>query len=99
VVLFSGGKDSVAVAKLCKEKYKKVYLYHVKGLNRAYPSEYENAEKIAEYLDLPLIIDQVKYSGKNEYRISPLKNQITGALALNYCIQHNIPSVIAVGDV
>lgn len=99
VVLFSGGKDSVAVAQYCKQKYKKVYLYHIKGLNRSYPYEYENAQKIAEYLQLPLIIEQVKYNGKSDYRINPLKNQVAGALALNYCIQNNLAPVIAVGDI
>lgn len=99
VILFSGGKDSVATVLLCKEKYDKVILYHVTGLNRSYPDEILNAQAIAEYLNLPLVVNKIKYDGKSELRVNPLKNQITGALALNYCILNNLTPNIAVGDV
>lgn len=98
VVCFSGGKDSVATAIKYKELGYNVYLYHIRGINGVYTDEWIRAKDIAEYLKLPLYIENIKLSGNNTYLEHPLKNQVVCSLALNYAINNNIGTCIAFGD-
>lgn len=98
VVCFSGGKDSVATAIKYKNLGYSVYLYHIRGINGVYTDEWMRAKEIAEYLNLPLYIENIKLSGKNTYLEHPLKNQVVCSLALNYSINNNLGTRIAFGD-
>jgi len=51
-----------------------VILYHLHGINRAYPNEQQVAKEVAEYLNLPLIEDTIKLNGSNSYLEHPFKN-------------------------
>ena len=98
IVAFSGGKDSTATALYYKNKGFNVYLYHVHGLNRFFPYEQQSAERVAEYLEMPLIIDSISLSGKSLYPDHPLKNIIIANMALQWGIKNNIGVRIAFGD-
>lgn len=98
VVCFSGGKDSVATAIKYKGLGYNVYLYHIRGINGVYTDEWLRAKEIAEYLNLPLYIENIKLSGKNTYLEHPLKNQVVCSLALNYSINNNLGTCVAFGD-
>ena len=99
IVAFSGGKDSVAEALILKEQGYNVFLYHVRGLkNNTYPDEWKNAQKIAEYLGLPLIIEDIKLEGKLDFPEHPMKNMIIANRILQYGITHNIGWKIAFGN-
>ena len=98
IVAFSGGKDSTATALYYKSKGFNVYLYHVHGLNRFFPYEQQSAEKVAEYLQMPLIIDNINLSGISLYPDHPLKNIIISNMALQWGIENKIGTFIAFGD-
>lgn len=98
IVCVSGGKDSMTVVKHCLDRNFNVYLYHVKGINKTYCDEYKAVIELAEYLDLPYHIDQVKLSGKQEWVEHPLKNMIIANMALQYGIRQNIGTNIAFGN-
>lgn len=98
IVLFSGGKDSTATALHYKKKGYNVYLYHVKGINRSYPDEWKQAQKIADYIGLPLYIDEFKMEGKLDIPDHPMKNMIIANGALHYGIRENIGIKIAPGN-
>lgn len=98
IVCFSGGKDSVTTALYYKKLKYNVILYHVKGLNRTYHDEIEACEKLANQLELPLIIETVSYSGNHDYAEHPMKNMILASMALNFGIKNDIGTKIAVGD-
>lgn len=98
IVCFSGGKDSTATALHYKKRGYNVYLYHVKGINKSYPDEWKQAQKIAEYLDMPLYIDEYKMEGKLDIPDHPMKNMIIANGALHYGIANNIGIKIAPGN-
>lgn len=98
IVLFSGGKDSTAAALHYKKKGYNVYLYHVKGINKSYPDEWKQAQKIADYLDMPLYIDEYTMKGKLDIPDHPMKNMIIANGALHYGIRENIGIKIAPGN-
>ncbi len=98
IVAFSGGKDSTAVALYYKEKGFNVYLYHVHGLNRFFPYELQSAQQIADYLKMPLIVENVNLSGASLYPDHPLKNIIISNMALQWGIRNNVSVFIAFGD-
>lgn len=98
IVLFSGGKDSTATAIHYKNRGWNVYLYHLRGVNKEYPNEFESAKSIAEQLDLPLYVDTVYLSGKKSYVEHPMKNIIIATMALQYGILNNIGIKIACGN-
>lgn len=98
IVCFSGGKDSLATALHYKEKGYNVYLYHLRGINKCYPKEYEIAEKLAKKLGLPIIIQKVSLSGNHDYTEHPMKNMIIANLALSYAINNNLGYNIAFGN-
>ena len=98
IVAFSGGKDSTAVALYYKDKGFNVYLYHVHGLNRFFPQEQQSAEQVAEYLNLPMIVEDVNLSGVSLYPDHPLKNIIIANMALQWGIENNVGAFITFGD-
>lgn len=99
ILAFSGGKDSVATALILKESKYNVYLYHVKGLKTAsYPDEWKNAKAIAEYLGLPIIIDEIKLEGKLPFSEHPMKNMIIANRMLEWGIKNNIGVQIEFGN-
>jgi 7-cyano-7-deazaguanine synthase in queuosine biosynthesis len=98
IVCFSGGKDSLTTALHYKETGWKVYLYHVTGVNKTYYDEHKYASKLAEMLELPIIIEDISYKGNHEWTEHPMKNMVIASMALNYGIKHNITTKIAFGN-
>ena len=98
IVAFSGGKDSTATALYYKEKGFNVYLYHVHGLNRFFPYELQSAQQIADYLEMPLIVENVNLTGSSLYPDHPLKNIIISNMALQWGIRNNVGDFVAFGD-
>lgn len=98
IVCFSGGKDSATTALHYKKLGYSVYLYHLKNINKAYPKEYENAEKLAQQLDMPLYIEEITLSGNHIYTEHPMKNIIIANSALQFGIRNNISIKIAFGN-
>lgn len=97
IVCFSGGKDSTATAIHYKQAGYKVYLYHLKGINLTYKDEWESAQAVAEKLEVPLIFEEVRLSGKQEWTEHPLKNMILANMALQYGIRNKLTTNIAFG--
>lgn len=98
IVCFSGGKDSTAVAILYKNIGCNVYLYHIHGINKCYPNELEHAQEVADELGFPLIVENVSYSGSNDYIEHPLKNMMIAAMAISYGVNNGITNQIVVGN-
>ena len=98
LVCASGGKDSTAVAKYYMAKGYEVILYHMKGINQAYYDEHKAVEKIAEDLDVPYFIDDVRLIGKHMYVEHPMKNMLIANGAIQYCLEFNMPVNIAFGN-
>ena len=100
IVCFSGGKDSFAVARHYQKKGYNVYLYHLKGLNATYcggSAECYMARECAEYMGLPIIVEEIGYSGYHEWTEHPMKNMLLLNRALSYGMNHEITNKIAVG--
>lgn len=100
IVCFSGGKDSFSVARHYQELKYNVYLYHLKGLNATYCggySEHIMAKKCAEYMGLPLTVEEVSYSGYHEWTEHPMKNMILASRALSWGIRNGTSCKVAVG--
>lgn len=95
---FSGGKDSLATALYYKEQGYDVHLYTVKGINVGYPDEYKAAINLAEKMNLPIYIEEIKLNGKKFYIEHPLKNQIIASCAVAYCLENNLPVNISFGN-
>ena len=98
IVCLSGGKDSVALAKMLKDCGKKVYLYHVSGINKAYPDEKDAVVDIAHTLGLPYYIDHIVLSGSHRFVEHPMKNMIIANGAIHYGIREGIGTQIAFGN-
>lgn len=81
-VAYSGGKDSLAVGLMARERGYGVTLYHVAGLNRSVAgSELEAARAGAAATELPLVVEAVTQSGSRAgYLEVPSKNQVVVAL-------------------
>ena len=75
-----------------------IYLYHLRNINKAYPKEYENAEKIAAELGLVLYIEEITLSGNHIYTEHPMKNMMIANAALHFGIRNNIGIKIAFGN-
>lgn len=65
-----------------------VHLLFIKGLNKAYPGEFECAEKIAGILGCEMHTTEVKISGKNWHPDNPVKNQLIVALMTDWGFAH-----------
>lgn len=75
IVGFSGGKDSLAsTIKLMRAGYIP-HLYHVAGINKAYPTEIVAAETLADKLNLQFGASNVIVGGHSDYIENPVKNQ------------------------
>ena len=98
IILFSGGKDSTALAVKCKDLGYNVYLYHMTNINKSYPDEYKRAKEIASYLDLPIHIERFESTGKLDFPEHPMKNMILAINALEWGIKNNIGVQIAAGN-
>lgn len=98
ILCFSGGKDSIAALLHYKKLGYNVYLYHLRHINFAQTDEYENAIKIAEYMNVPIFIDDIKLSGHNDYTEHPMKNIIIANGALSYGVREGITTKIAFGN-
>lgn len=99
IIAFSGGKDSVAVTlKYIKMGYE-VYLYHLRGLKKStYPDEWKSAQAIADYLKLPLIIEDIDLVGNLEFPEHPLKNIIIANNMLQWGIRNGVGTHIVFGN-
>lgn len=95
VVLFSGGKDCIAAARLAEKAGYTVHCVHVRSVNRSFPMEAERAEHFAaamgwrfQYLaprDLPDVD-----------RVSVAKNQYLWAVVLD--VLPFVPGAVAFGN-
>ena len=95
---FSGGKDSTALVKKYINDGYNVYLYHMRRINPPLWDEYIQAQKIADYLHLPIYIDEITLSGHHDYIEHPMKNMIIANGALQYGIRAGIGTNIAFGN-
>lgn len=87
---YSGGKDSLAnVINLQQKGYEPILCY-IKGLNRSYPKEQDAVEKIANTLNLELVVLQVSISGKCDYIENPVKNALILSMLVDYGIKLDI---------
>lgn len=98
IVCFSGGKDSTALVKKYIDDGYNVYLYHMRKINPPLWDEYIQAQKIADYLHLPIYIDEITLSGHHDYIEHPMKNMIIANGALQYGIRAGIGTNIAFGN-
>ena len=98
IVCVSGGKDSVALAKYYMTLGYNVYLYHMHGINKVYPDEIEAVKKVAEYLNLPLYVENVTLSGTQDFVEHPMKNYIIANGAIHYAIREHLGLNIAFGN-
>ena len=98
IVCISGGKDSVALTKMLMECGKKVYLYHMKGINKVYPDETDAVIDIAHTLGVPCYIDTIVLSGRQRFVEHPMKNMIIANGAIHYGLRENIGVNIAFGN-
>lgn len=79
-VAYSGGKDGLAAALKARALGYAPVLYHVRGVNRAYPGEYRWAVQGAAAAGMPLVVDQVRIAGKaTDFLEAPTKNQVIAA--------------------
>lgn len=90
LVAFSGGKDSTASALVAQAEGYEPLLYHVAGLNRAYPMEATAAQGMADRLGFPMVVQQVKLAGRAAYMDNPVKNQLVLALMLAFGAAHGV---------
>lgn len=87
----SGGKDGLAVLiKLLCQKPKRVELFHVLGINRAYPDEHLSVMAIANEFNVPVIYRHVKITGQSDHIENPIKNQLILALMVEYGMSRGI---------
>jgi 7-cyano-7-deazaguanine synthase in queuosine biosynthesis len=90
MLMFSGGKDSTALAMKYKELGYDVTLYFLQGVNLSYLDELEKAKIVAAKLDLPMVVDYVKVTGKSGFLENPTKNQLILSYAINKGIELGI---------
>lgn len=94
----SGGKDSLGTVLYYRNLGYNIRLYTVKGINKGYPDEYKATIELAKQLNLPLVIDEIKLSGKKFFMEHPLKNQVIASMALAYCLENHIAPQVSFGD-
>lgn len=98
ILAFSGGKDSIASAILYKEMGKNVHLFHMKHVNMSFSDEWECAQRCADFLELPLYIDDIKFKGHHVWMEHPMKNMMIANGALSWGIREGIGTNIAFGN-
>jgi len=98
VVGFSGGKDSLAAAILASRAGYDVVLYHVAGINRAWPDERRYAQMVADLVGFPLVIEKVQPKGTKAGIPEPVaKNQIIMAGAVQWAQAHRVGPAFSMG--
>ena len=98
IICFSGGKDSVALTLKCLEMGYNVYLYSVEHINQSYVDEIKQAKKIADYLNLPIYVDDIRLGGHHDWMEHPMKNMLIANGALTYGIRNNIGTRVWFGN-
>ena len=94
LVLFSGGKDSVASAIKLKNEGYDTTLYFLKGINKAYPKEIESARECADLLGLPLVVQELNISGVGSFLENPVKNLVIYACGFSYGAKNSIGTYV-----
>jgi len=88
-VAFSGGKDGMAAAIKARNEGFKVILYHITGINRAWPDELKWAQEAADQMNMPLFVDKVSISGaKNGFVEMPTKNQVITEMMIGRMMEY-----------
>ena len=89
---FSGGSDSTTHAAYLQDRddVSEVVLYNMTHLNRSYPNEKNAAKAVADHLNMELILQEMKYSGKMQGIESPVKNHLVLAFMIPEMIKRNI---------
>ena len=98
IILASGGKDSVATILYYLERNYNIFLYHVKGMNQNHYPEYKVVQEIAEYLGLPIFVDNVQFKGTRDWVSSPLRDVMMISYAVQWGIEHDIGVRVATGS-
>lgn len=98
IVCTSGGKDSIAATLKLKQLGFNIILYHMHGINQAYYDEYTAVKTIADKLELPYYIEDVKLIGSHQYVEHPMKNMLIANGAINYCLKNDLPVNIVFGN-
>lgn len=83
LVGFSGGLDSAYSAVALRDEGWRVTLFHVKGLNLAYPDEDRFARRFARAAEFDYVECAVKTS-KQRFPDNPVKNQLVMSLMVDY---------------
>lgn len=97
IVLFSGGKDSLAVALSLQAAGVAPCLLHVKGLNgSAYAHEAAAAAAVAEAAGLPFRVVTAKLHGKSAHTENPVKNVMLLGLGAAFALRWRA-GVVAMG--
>lgn len=97
IIGFSGGKDCVATALLCKAAGLKPILYHLYGINRTYKKEREHAKQLADMLAMPYVEHSVEITGHQHYPDHPFKNQLILCNMVDYGVTKGV-SLYALGN-
>lgn len=84
VVGFSGGKDSLAAALKMRLQGVEPVLFHVAGINRAYPQEQAAVGRLAGLLGAEYVIFKIGHSGVMIFGSHPLKNQMILAFMVDF---------------
>lgn len=90
MVGFSGGLDSAYMALHLKDLGFSVTLYHVTGLNKAFPDEDASAKAFAQAAGMDLVECRVRHLQQQRYIDNPLKNQLIMALMADYGLPRGI---------
>lgn len=98
IVCFSGGKDSIAVAMKLREMGYTVFLYHAWHINPSFGDEVDCAREAARVLDMPIYVDDIRFSGHHDYMEHPMKNMVIANGALHYGIREGIGTRIVFGN-
>lgn len=98
VIGFSGGKDSLAAAIKMRGMGAEPVLFHVAGLNRAYPQEQVAVARLAALLDAEYVIFKIRNSGTTATAEHPLKNQLILSFMVDFGIKNGGIAVYANGN-
>jgi hypothetical protein len=98
IVCFSGGKDSIAVAKKLRDEGYNVFLYHAWHINPSFGDEHKCAQEAADVLVLPIYLDDIRLSGHHVYMEHPMKNMIIANGAIHYGIREGIGTKVVFGN-